>query len=82
VQRESNSPLNPPSRLNFKLAALLESIQNADAPPTGGQTGVFDQLSAQVSSHLDSLQGILTGELVQLNEMLRTARIGPIIPPA
>jgi photosystem II stability/assembly factor-like uncharacterized protein len=82
VQRDSNSPLNPPSRLNFKLAALLESVQNADAPPTQGQTAVYDQLAAQVSGHLDALHSIVAGALADLNEMLRASQVGPIVPLA
>ncbi len=78
VQRESKSPLNPPSRLNFKLAALLEAVQSADAAPTNGQIGVFEHLAEQVSRHMNELQQVLDGELSELNEMIRSTRIDPI----
>jgi photosystem II stability/assembly factor-like uncharacterized protein len=80
VQRKSNSPLNPPSRLNFKLAALLEGVQNADAVPTQGQIGVFHHLAEQVSRHLNALDEVLEGELSELNGLIRTSQIEPITP--
>jgi photosystem II stability/assembly factor-like uncharacterized protein len=78
VQRQSHSPLNPPSRLNYKLAALLEGVQNADAAPTMGQIGVFDHLQEQVARHLDALQATLEGDLSALNESIRASDVGPI----
>ncbi|HEY8687074.1 MAG TPA: glycosyl hydrolase [Chloroflexota bacterium] len=78
VQRQSQSPLNPPSRLNFKLAALLEGVQNADAAPTQGQVGVFEHLRDVVAQHLNELQHVLDGELNELNQMIRSSRLDPI----
>lgn len=80
VQRQSDSPLNPPSRLNFKLAALLEAVQSADAAPTRGQFDVFRHLAEQVSSHLNTLNGVLEGELSELNGQIRTSQFEPIVP--
>lgn len=78
VQRQSNSPLNPPSRLNFKLAALLEAVQNADAAPTQGQIGVFEHLSEQTELHLAELQQLLDRDVPELNDLIRASRIDPI----
>ena len=78
VQRQSHSPLNPPSRLNFKLAALLDGVQNADAAPTEGQIGVFEQLEEQVAGHLDALQATRDGELAALNASIRASNVDPI----
>jgi hypothetical protein len=80
VQRESNSPLNPPSRLNFKLAALLEAVQLADAAPTLGQIRVFHDLEEQVELHLNALNQVLLGELSELNREMSSAPIQPIAP--
>jgi DNA-binding LacI/PurR family transcriptional regulator len=82
VQRESKSPLNPPSRLNFKLAALLEAVQLADAAPTQGQIAVFHDLEERVERHLDELHQVLQGKLSELIGMMSSASIQPIAPLA
>lgn len=80
VQRESTSPLNPPSRLNFKLSALLEGVQNADAAPTRGQRDVFEQLETQVSDQLTAMRTILDRDLTELNALIRASPVPSIVP--
>jgi hypothetical protein len=53
-------------------------VQNADAAPTRGQIGVFEELEGQVARHLAALQATHDGELSALNASIRASNIDPI----
>ncbi len=77
VQRDARSPLNPPSRLNSKLAALLQSVQSADSAPTRGQQEVYSALSDQVAAHTSALSSLVR-DIETLNAEMRSTELGPI----
>ncbi|HEX6510033.1 MAG TPA: glycosyl hydrolase, partial [Chloroflexota bacterium] len=82
VQRNPNSPLNPPSRPNFQLAALLEAVQTADAAPTQGQYGVFEELKRRVDPVLQRLQDVVALDLAEVNAAILRAGVPPLVPRA
>ncbi len=66
VQNQSGQdPLNFPIKLNNRLASLRRSLENGDARPTDGAYLVFEELSAELESHLEKLE-----ELIRRNSSL------------
>jgi photosystem II stability/assembly factor-like uncharacterized protein len=66
VQNQSGQdPLNFPIKLNNRLASLRRSLENGDARPTDGAYLVFEELSAELESHLQKLE-----ELIRRNSNL------------
>ncbi len=76
--RSPKDPLNFPIRLNNRIAALQDVVENADARPTRQSYAVFDELSAELQVHLAALRGALDGELPTLNRALERSRLGPV----
>jgi hypothetical protein len=76
--RSPKDPLNFPIRLNNRIAALQESIEEADAKPTRQARAVFAELSAELEGHLDLLRQVESKELVSLNRVLARSRREPI----
>ena len=64
----NQDPLNFPIRLNNRLASLRRSVENGDARPTDGAYQVFEELSAELTGHLERLDRIVETELPRLNE--------------
>jgi photosystem II stability/assembly factor-like uncharacterized protein len=78
-------PLNYPIKLNNKLAALIGTIESAEAPPTDGTRAVFNDLSAQLDVQLKALEAALAEELPAANAALKIAGMTPLerkpLPP-
>ena len=70
--------MNFPIRLNNRFASLRRSVETGDAKPTNGAYKVFDELSLELKSHLDSLDKILANSLKILNEQLIGKKLTPI----
>ncbi len=63
-------PLNFPIRLNNRLSSLRRSMENGDAKPTDGAYKVFDELSAELNSHLSMLNELTDNDWVSLKDQL------------
>ena len=60
------------ARLLQKIGYLTGAIAVADFPPTDQEMEVKGLLHEQLEAHLQALEQIMTGELEELNAMLRT----------
>ncbi len=79
VKNQSNQdPLNFPIKLNNKLAALMGTVESAEAAPTDQSQRVFQHLSNLLQAELDRLTMVLRIDLHGLNELLRAANLEPI----
>ncbi len=76
--RSNQDPLNFPIKLNNRLASLRRSIENGDAKPTDGAYKVFEELSRELSGHMQQLEIILDSDLAQLNEQLENRQMDKI----
>jgi photosystem II stability/assembly factor-like uncharacterized protein len=78
-------PLNYPIKLNNKLAALIGTIESAEAAPTDGTRAVFTDLSAELDVQLKALEAALAEGLPAANAGLKTAGMTPLerkpLPP-
>lgn len=79
VQVKADSPLIPPSRLNFSLAALTQLAENADGAPTRQMREVLADLSARIDTHLAHLRDIVTHDVAGFNALTREAGIATLI---
>ncbi|MCB0840352.1 MAG: glycosyl hydrolase, partial [Bacteroidetes bacterium] len=79
VQNRSNQdPLNFPIKLNNRLASLRRSVETGDARPTNGAYKVFEELSAELDTHLLTLKNLKSKQLNSLNQLLKNNGL-PII---
>ncbi len=71
VQNQSGQdPLNFPIKLNNRLASLQRSVESGQAKPTDAAYVVFEELSAELETHLTKLNEILDSELKEVNDKL------------
>lgn len=79
VRNESRQdPLNFPIKINNKLAALLQWLVRADAPPTDQDVEVLQHLDGLLQLQLGQLNAVIQQDLARLNELLREAGLDPI----
>jgi len=76
--RSNQDPLNYPIKLNNKLAALMGVVGSADAAPTAQSYDVFRHLDTLLQKQLDVVEGVITVDVAQLNQLLRNANLPPI----
>ncbi|MEP1096886.1 MAG: glycosyl hydrolase [Cyclobacteriaceae bacterium] len=63
-------PLNFPIKLNNRLSSLRRSVERGDAKPTDAAYQVFEELSAELTSHLQKFDAIKSGEWASLKGQL------------
>ncbi len=78
IQPKAGSPLQPPSKLNDKLAALAGMISNADTRPTAQSTEVFDKLSGQLDGAIERLDTVTGHDIASFNRMLTERGVQPV----
>ena len=71
----SEDELNFPTKLNSKLGSLNQAVDSADAAPTEGEQGVFDELDKQLETQLARWRDIAATDVPALNANLRSANI-------
>ena len=64
--------MNFPIKLNNRLSSLRRSIENGQAKPTDAAYVVFDELSEELSGHLNKMNQLLNNELTSINNTLKT----------
>jgi photosystem II stability/assembly factor-like uncharacterized protein len=80
--KSSESNLNFPSMLNEQYDILRQSVELADAAPTQQQYAVADQLEKRLDEQLAAWHGIVSQDVVALNNMIRNQNVPVIyIPP-
>lgn len=79
VKNQSNQdPLNFPIKLNNRLASLRRSVENGDAKPTDAAYQVFEELSKELSTHLEAMDKVLSAELPKINTALEGKGLKPV----
>ena len=78
--RSSQDPLNYPIRLNNKMAALLGTLESAEAAPTTQTVAVYEDLSRRIGVQLAALDAVVRDDLPRLNAALRGARLPAVRP--
>jgi hypothetical protein len=76
--RSNQDPLNFPIMLNNKLAALIGTVQSADAAPTAQSYQVYQYLDSLVRAQLDLVDGVISSDVTQLNNLLKNANLPAI----
>jgi hypothetical protein len=79
--RSSQDPLNYPIKLNNKIAALIGTVESAEAAPTAQSHEVFRDLSTQLDAQLTKLNDIYGRDLESLNRLLRQHGLPQITRP-
>jgi len=79
VQNQSpQDPLNFPIKLNNRLASLRRSVESGQAKPTDAAYVVFEELSNELTSHLNDLNTVISQDLAAINRQLKSAGAGEI----
>ncbi|MHB8647575.1 MAG: WD40/YVTN/BNR-like repeat-containing protein [Thermomicrobiales bacterium] len=80
IQEKADSPLQPPSRLNAKLATLAGFANSADVAPTQQAQDVYKDLAARIDRQLRQLDDLMEADLGAFNRQIREAGIAAITP--
>jgi hypothetical protein len=72
-------PLNFSIRLNNRVAALQEVVEEGDARPTDQAYEIFRMLSAELEGHLSRLDRVVATEGATFNGALVKERLAPIV---
>ena len=70
--------LNFPIKLNNKLAALKDSVEESDTRPTRQEQQLYEDLATQSNAELDKLKHLLADDLPAFNKQVREANIPAI----
>ncbi|NJN43232.1 MAG: hypothetical protein HC811_14400 [Flammeovirgaceae bacterium] len=76
--QSGQDPLNFPIKLNNRLSSLRRSLETGDARPTDGAYKVFEELSAELTGHLNKLDAVTKTELVNFNTSLTAKNLKSI----
>ena len=77
--QSSQDPLNFPIKLNNKIAALQGVIESADVQPTEQAYSMFRTLSNRLDEQLTTLDASVKGRMPPVNQLLRGAKLEPIV---
>jgi photosystem II stability/assembly factor-like uncharacterized protein len=73
--------LNYPIKLNNKLAAVENVVEETDIAPTAQSYQVYDQLNGQLQTQLDNLHKLETSGVGNFNKLVREQNIPAITIP-
>ena len=83
IQEQAASPLQLPSKLNAKLAALAGFVNAADVAPSEQAQAVLTDLSRRIDQQLRQLDDLVEADLGAFNRQMREAGIAAIaVQPA
>jgi photosystem II stability/assembly factor-like uncharacterized protein len=74
--------LNFPIKLNNKLAAVENVIEETDVAPTAQSYEVYEELSAQLQTKLDLLHKLETTGIADFNKLVRDQNVPAVTIPA
>ena len=78
--RSGQDPLNFPIKINNRLASLRRSVETGDAAPTDAAYVIFKELSAELQTQLDTLGGVVKGDLANFNKAAVGQKLKPVAP--
>ncbi|QCW99076.1 glycosyl hydrolase [Aggregatimonas sangjinii] len=76
--QSGQDPLNFPIKLNNRLASLRRSVESGEAKPTNGAYKVFEELSAELETHLNALNETMGAQLPKVNKVLTKSGKSPL----
>ena len=79
--RSNQDPLNYPIKLNNKIAALIGTVESAEAAPTAQSHEVFTDLSKRLDAELTKLNAVYGNDLESFNRLLRANGLPQITRP-
>ncbi|MGH9828514.1 MAG: hypothetical protein ACREDR_35270 [Blastocatellia bacterium] len=81
--KASEDSLNYPVKVRYKLVALAQVVDSADAGPTQASYQLFDELSAQLDKVLAGWHGLTGKDVAGFNETVRKASVPALLiqPP-
>ncbi len=82
IQKKANNPLQPPIKLNGKLAALAGFVNAADVAPTQQAQEVYKEIAARIDRQLRQFDDAMEADLGAFNRLVRDAGVGAIVPRA
>ena len=75
----SEDSLNYPIKLSYKLVALGQIVDSADAAPTQASYDEFEALSRQLDGQLAEWNGVIAKDVVALNDLARKENVALIM---
>jgi photosystem II stability/assembly factor-like uncharacterized protein len=82
IEEKADSPLQPPIRLNAKLAALAGFANCADVAPSQQAQEVYKELASQIDTQLRQVDDLMEADLGAFNRLVRDAGVAAIVPRA
>ncbi|HEV2491873.1 MAG TPA: glycosyl hydrolase [Terriglobia bacterium] len=85
IQRKikaSEDSCNYPVKLHYKLVAVGQVVDSADAAPTAASYEEFETLSRQLESELAQWHGVVTDDLAALNDLARKQNVAAVMVPS
>ena len=79
IEEKADSPLQPPIRLNAKLATLAGFVNCADVAPSQQAQEVYKELASQIDKQLRQVDDLMEADLGAFNRQIREAGIAAII---
>ncbi|HYL99555.1 MAG TPA: glycosyl hydrolase, partial [Blastocatellia bacterium] len=73
--KASEDSLNYPIKLRYKLVALAQVVDSADAAPTQASYQLFDELSAQLDKVVGSWHDLTSKDLAEFNDAVKKASV-------
>lgn len=80
--KANEDALNFPIKLNNKIAAVENVVEETDVAPTAQSYEVYDQLSAQLQTQLDQLHQLETTGIASFNQLVRDQNVPAVTIPA
>ncbi len=80
IEEKADSPLQPPVRLNAKLATLAGFANSADVAPTRQAQEVYASIAARIDRHLRQVDDLMEADLGAFNRQVRESGIAAITP--
>ncbi len=73
--------LNYPVKLNHKIAALLATVDLAEAAPTASQRTLAEELIAKTDAHLSALTNLMAEDVAAFNALIAKAGVPALAAP-
>ena len=79
IEEKADSPLQPPIRLNAKLATLAGFVNCADVAPSQQAQEVYKEIASQIDKQLRQVDDLMEADLGAFNRQIREAGIAAIV---
>ncbi|MBI3981529.1 MAG: glycosyl hydrolase, partial [Gemmatimonadetes bacterium] len=82
VQPSGEEGLQIEPRLLSQIAWVNSIVSSADARPTDQSMTRFNDVKAQLATHLDALRAVIETDVARFNAMVRERGVPPVVVPA